>query len=517
MYQGCLAMGEQDPAIHRFIEKLEVYRSRSDYFDIPYFMDYVLEDSGLNNIVSAMPQGESRKANLEFLKSLASNFSKGTYTGLFNFIRYIEEIQKVDMDFGQAQVVNADLDAVQLMTIHKSKGLEFPVVFLATAGKQYNDRDNSKPIVFDADLGIGVEIRDVEKKTKRRTLLMETIIEKKKRDLYAEEMRLLYVALTRAKEKLFISGTDGRMQKQIARWELEKGCDNLPAPMSEATILSDKSYMNLIGDCLTKKTDVPFRWEIKSIEDIEVERVTELFHVEEKKAALKAIIDSAQESPEDLFSYVYPFEEATKTQVKMTASQLEQKEESGIGGDLAFDSEREKETEEPKAFQAEKSNLSKAAERGTVYHKVFELWDYENDDVSGQLNRLAEKGLLTEGQKKLIQPEHFERFIKSDLGLRMKKAYENHSLYGEQQFVMGIEDKGELRLIQGIIDAFFEEDGNIILVDYKTDRNTEEDHYTHIYAPQQEAYAKALEAAKGKKVTEMILYSTELGKEIRLK
>ena len=99
----------------------------------------------------------------------------------------------------------------------------------------------------------------------------------------------------------------------------------------------------------------------------------------------------------------------------------------------------------------------------------------------------------------------------------MKKAYENHCLYREQQFVMGIEEKGELRLIQGIIDAFFEEDGNIILVDYKTDRNTEEDHYIHIYAPQQEAYAKALEAAKGKKVTEMILYSTEMGKEIRLK
>ncbi len=516
MYQGCQAIAENNLSIRRFMEKLEVYRARSDYFDIPYFMDYVLEDSGLYHIVSAMPQGESRTANLEFLKSLASNFSKGTYTGLFNFIRYIEEIQKADMDFGQAQVVNADLDAVQLMTIHKSKGLEFPVVFLAVAGKQYNDRDNSKPIVLDADLGVGVEIRDVEEKTKRRTLLMETMIEKKKRDLYAEEMRLLYVALTRAKEKLFISGTAGKMQKQIDRWEAEKGCENPPEPMSEAMILSDKSYMNLIGDCLTKKTDVPFRWEIKSIEDIEVERVAELFNVEEKKASLKAIIDSAEENSEDLFSYVYPHEEATKTQVKMTASQLERKE-TETGEDMAFDRGREKETEEPKSFQAEKSTLSKAAERGTVYHKVFELLDYDKDDISKQIDMLVEKGLLTEDQKKLIKSEHFDRFLKSDLGLRMKNAYENHCLYREQQFVMGMEEKGELRLIQGIIDAFFEEDGNIILVDYKTDRSTEEEHYIHIYAPQQEAYARALEAAKGKKVTEMILYSTEMGKEIHLK
>ncbi len=517
MYKGCLKMAESDENLAQFMEKLEIWRQRSDYFGVAYFIEYVLEDSGLYNIISAMPQGDGRKANLEFLKSLATDFAKGTYTGLFNFIRYIEEIRKADIDFGQAQVVNADLDAVQLMTIHKSKGLEFPVVFLAAAGKQYNDKDTSRPIVLDADLGVGIELRDVEEKTKKRTLLMETIIEKKKRDLYAEEMRLLYVALTRAKEKLFVSGTEGRMQTQITKWDMDKACENPVQPLSEAAVLSAKSFMTLIGNCLTQKTDVPFQWDIKALEDIETDRVVELFNLAEKKEAIQELIRQAEESPEDLFSYVYPYEEATRTQVKMTASQLEKKEEYDGSEDKAFDAEREIEIEEEKVFKAEKTGLSKAAERGTVYHKVFELWDYENTDVESQLEKLTAQGMITAEQKKLIQPAHFEHFQKTDLGGRMKKAYENQSLYREQQFVMGIEEKGELRLIQGIIDAFFEEDGNIILVDYKTDRNTDEDHYRTVYMPQQEAYAKALEAAKGKPVTEIILYSTELGREIRLK
>ena len=506
MYEGCKAYASEDARVAAFLEQLSIWREKSEYLGMVHFIELILDDSGLYNIIAAMPQGESRRANMDFLKTLAASFSKGSYTGLFNFIRYIEEIQNNDLDFGQAQTPGEDLDAVQLMTIHKSKGLEFPVVILAGAGKQYNQQDNREPIVLDADLGIGIEYRNVEEKTKQKTILMETIREKKKQDLFAEELRLLYVALTRAQEKLIITGSSHTLSSSRKKWE-DALTDRQPAStLTSEEIMKDNSYLKLLGDCMTQLGYNGFDWQIKEVEMVEAERADEIIRLLEKKEVLLDILSDPSEPPEELiamFDFRYPFEEATRTQVKKTASQLDQEP-----ADPSFE-------EEPAEFNSyEEQAIQKGSERGTAYHKVFELLDLDNADVAGQIEQFVVAGHLNEEQRAYIKPEDIAGFLASDLGFRMRKA--SGSLRREQQFVMGVTENGELRLIQGIIDAFFEEDGEIVLLDYKTDRQKDEAYFTSHYINQQAAYKKAIEGATGKRVKEAYLYSTELGRAIRL-
>ncbi|MBR5930814.1 MAG: helicase-exonuclease AddAB subunit AddA [Lachnospiraceae bacterium] len=504
MFEGCRSFVSEPGGqkVGAFLEKLSVWREKSEYLGIVHFIEYLLDESGLYNIIAAMPQGESRRANIDLLKSLAVGFSKGAYTGLFNFIRYIDEIRANDLEIGQAQIPAEDLDAVRKMTIHKSKGLEFPVVILVNAGKQHNDTEKSEPVVLDADLGIGIEYRNIEEKTKQKTLLWKTIWEKKKRALYAEEIRLLYVAMTRARDKLVITG--GSLSKTVREsWEKARQDPESAVPLTSEVIMKDNSYQRLLGDSMTQSGYDGFRWRLTDLPEEEEKRADELLRMLEKKQALLDMLEDPADLPESLtamFDYKYPFEEATHTQVKMTASQLE----------AAFE-------EEPAAFDNyEEQAMIKGSERGTVYHKIFELLDLSNPDIAGQIDQFVAAGHLSEEQKAYVKTEDITGFMESALGQRVKSAQASGKLRREQQFVMGIEENGEQRLIQGIIDAFFEEDGEIVLLDYKTDRQKDESYFTEHYQGQQAAYKQAIEAATGKRVKEAYLYSTELGKEIPL-
>ncbi len=491
-----------DEKYNWFINKLNEYHEKSLWMDIEEFVEFIFNDSGLYNIVSAMPKGDSRKANLDFVKSLCTSYSKGSYAGLFNFIRYIDEIQKADIDFGSAQV-EGTLDAVQMMTIHKSKGLEFKVCIIMNSGQQYNKKDLEKPILLDKELGMGIELRDVNSRIKTRTLLMETIATKKEVDIYAEELRLLYVAMTRAIDKLIIVGNDGRMKTRMALWESEKG--KRAKKLTPAEVLSCNSYLSLLGQTLChdgKRADkeLPrFSWEIKLSEDVELSRAREVFEDEIKKKDIEERINKDLE-PATL-TFDYEFEEATKTQVKISASALENKQT-----DRDFDLES-------KYVKSNKGLVG--TERGNAYHKLFEKYDFEKS-AKDNVKLLFEDGFLTKEQVECINIEDIEKFASSNLGQRMKKAAKENTLRREQQFVAKYIDSGENRLIQGIIDAFFEEDNEIVLVDYKTDKNKDENYFVQTYKPQQDAYSDAIEKATNKKVKEKILYITEIGKELQL-
>ena len=507
VYEACQQAAENDERLSTFLSKYETWRAKSGFLGMVSFLETVLDESGLYHMITAMPQGEQRKANLDFLKNLAVSFSNGSYTGLFHFIRYIEEMQKNDMDFGQAQTPDAEQNAVQLMTIHKSKGLEFPVVFLADAGKKYNENDFKEPIILDAELGIGMEYRNIEDKTKRRTVLMETIIEQKKRSLYAEEMRLLYVALTRAKEKLIITGGKNGQTKRWENWDVMKAEQKPVSVLSSEAIMKDSCHLYLLGDCLTAAGYDNYLLTQKSAEYVEAERVEELLSVLDKKDMIAAVIAGQSEPDEQIISslqYIYPFEEATRTRVKLSASQL----------DETADQDNSEEVIEFNGY--EERGAAVGSERGTAYHKVFELLDLSDTDVAAQITSFVQEGHLTKEQAALVKAEEIANFLSSSLGQRMKKAYEAGTLRREQQFVMGVEENGELRLIQGIIDAFFEEEGNVVLVDYKTDRQKDETYFVEHYSKQQKAYKDAIEKATGKLVKEALLYSTVLGREIKL-
>ena len=510
VYEACRQSAEKDERLSSFLAKYEMWRTESGYLGIISFLETVLDESGLYHMIEAMPQGQQRKANLDFLKNLAVTFSNGSYSGLFHFIRYIEEMQKNEMDFGQAQTPDKEQNAVQLMTIHKSKGLEFPVVFLADAGKGYNDNDFREPVILDAELGIGIEYRNIEEKTKRRTILMETIREQKKRALYAEEMRLLYVALTRAKEKLIITGSRHNQEKRWENWDVMKAEGRPASVLSSEAIMKNNCHLFLLGDCLSAAGYDNYLLTQKLAEIVEAERVAEAFSVLEKKEMVAAVLAQSSELDDAItplrteltsqLQYVYPFEAATKTQVKLSASQL----------DKAFE-------EEPRVFESyEEGWMAAGSERGTAYHKVFELLDLCNDNIAAQIDTFVQNGYLTSEQASYVKTSDISAFLASPLGQRMKKAYEAGTLRREQQFVMGVEENGELRLIQGIIDAFFEEDGEVVLVDYKTDRQEDESYFPEHYSEQQKAYKMAIEKATGKQVKEAYLYSTALAQEIML-
>ena len=267
--------------------------------------------------------------------------------------------------------------------------------------------------------------------------------------------------------------------------------------------------MKILGDCMVNKSDALFTWEIKNIEDIETDRVLEVLDTANMKEYLEGICACCADIDEkvsEMFGYVYPYAQATDTLLKKTASSLEN----------SFDEERNKEKTEDDSKAKFSGSSSAGSIRGTAYHKFFELFDYSDTDIKGQLDKLVDGGFITKEQAELINVKDFENFAGSELGERMRRAFEGKKLKREQQFVMGITENGEQRLIQGIIDAFFEEDDGAVLVDYKTDRNRSEEELKKMYIGQQQAYKMAIESAKGIKVKEMILYSTELSKSIKI-
>lgn len=565
---------EQGDKFTWFVQKLDTWRSMARYMSICDFIEYVMKDSGLQNILSAMPQGMDRIANIGLLKSKAQTFARGSYTGLFNFLRYVHEIKKNDIDFGLVNAASGQAKAVTMMTIHKSKGLEFPVVFLANCGKSYNETDiNRSNIIPDRRLGIGIEYRDVEARLNHKTVLMQTIRRIQKTSLYAEELRLLYVAMTRAVDMLIISGaTPGNesLDSSIKKWDEEKhfAQDRLKA----YKLMDCSSYMKVLGLTLHKSRENNNLYHLEYLLEYESEekRAAELI---DNRIAADKIYEITQSNIdvsdiERQCNYKYPFDKAAHIQGKISASQLENKDidnrklavtapknaenETSSKGTLYLNTYTDAQVDDRGTENDEPENVirriegrnhgqkGKAAltgpDRGNAYHKFFELLDY-NKDIRQQLDEYVAAGKISAEYAGTIEISRIENFINSDLGQRMNQAFNEGRLFRERQFVKGSyvdiaqmetqtgksfsssQSDIELLLVQGIIDAYFFEtsqDGteNIILVDYKTDKSRDEEHYIKIYAPQLNEYADALEKAQGRPVTEKIVYSIEMGRAI---
>ncbi len=579
IYECLLDYCEQsDGKFTWFVQKLDKWRSMSQYMSVCDFIEYVMKDSGLQNILSAMPQGMDRIANIGLLKSKAHTFARGSYTGLFNFLRYMHEIQKNDIDFGKVNAASGSVKAVTIMTIHKSKGLEFPVVFLANCGKSYNKTDvNSSNIIPDRRLGIGIEYRDVKARLNQKTVLMQTIRRLQKTSLYAEELRLLYVAMTRAVDMLIISGaTQGNesLDSSIKKWDEEKHFaeDRLKA----YKVMDCSSYMKVLGLTLHKNRENNTLYNLNYLLEYETEekRASELIEnqITEGKVYEIARRETDISGIERQCNYKYPFDKAAHIQGKISASQLENKDfenrsmtvtapcggikkaENGTDGEgiLCRDTYTDAEVDDRGTEFDETENVVRRTERrnhgqkgkaaltgtdrGNAYHRFFELLDY-NKDIRQQLDEYAAAGRISAEYAGAIEISRMETFINSDIGQRMKQAFNKGKLFRERQFVKGSyadiakiktrtgmsfsssQSDVELLLVQGIIDAYFfetSEDGveNIILVDYKTDKSRDEGHYTGRYMSQLNEYADALEKTQGRKVTEKIIYSIELGKAI---
>lgn len=535
-----------------FLQRIGHYRDLTPFTSIRDLLQRILDDYDYLNYVTALPAGSKRRANVEMLLTKASAFEKTSYFGLFHFIRYMEQLEKYDVDYGEADTLDENADVVRIMSIHKSKGLEFPVVFVSGLSKRFNMQDANQSLIVDMDLGVAVDYVDSVRRIKNKTLRRAVLSAKMKEDNLAEELRVLYVALTRAREKLILTSV---LEKAKEKWELSQMTGQ--EKLTYLDFCEAGSYMDFLLPILPK-TGIA----VKTLrtEDLAAEELGEQLRMGDRREQLRLI--ACGETPltgdpeenerklmhlRERFAYQYPHPGLQKLYTKTTVSELKiaamaEKDEA------AFHTFEEKEVVPYiPGFRREQEKVSGAV-RGNAFHRVMELLDFmyvfvesglfekcpgdyetyrKRLDAERLKNRLEEflqretiSLRLTEEYAKAVSLPKILNFLEQELAYRMWRAQEQGLLYREQPFVLGIDAKrldpdlpeGEKVLIQGIIDVFFIEDGEIVLLDYKTDVIDSLEALWNRYNVQIQYYEEALTKLMQMPVKERILYSFYLEK-----
>ena len=537
--------------IKAFTDTLEEYRRMSTYTPVHDLLQIIIDDTDYEQIVTAMPGGTQRRANVEMLLNKAADFEKTSFRGLFHFVRYIEHIKVVQVDYGEAGTIDENSDVVRIMSIHKSKGLEFPVVFVAGLSKDFDKRDTYGDLIIDMDLGIGVKSINTDLRVKYDTLKRRIIAGKIGTDNLGEEIRVLYVALTRAKEKLImtsyvknLAGTLESLLKDLMvlgaadealPYSMRVGAGNylsmvLPSLMlhpSMGGILDKYELPRQDYDTLLVGAGEAPVLKISSVGDKDLLDGIRAgaFKATMRRQALENggnIDEELLESLKAKFFAKYPHADLKGLFTKTTVSELKKK--------AMVDEDEFGVVPAPYAADEEPKGTLTGAERGSAYHRVMELLDGDAfADTSAEglgdwIAKAALKGLIPDEYREVVKPEDIRTYLLTDLGTRMGAAFGRGELMREKPFMMGISAKeldpgfpeDEMVLVQGIVDAWFIEDGEIVLLDYKTDKVRDGKALVDRYAVQLELYKRALEAATRKKVKEVYIYSFTLESVIKL-
>lgn len=512
----------------RFFNKLEEYRRKAVYLSIYDLLHFLYEETGIYSMIAASQGGDVKCENLDMLKQKAIAYEETVYQGLFHFVQYIEKLQKFDIDFGQASGSLEGENAVHIMSIHKSKGLEFPIVFIAGLEKQFNQQDTKSKLVADMDMGIGTDCMDIKRRKRKPTLLKRAICEKIRLDNLGEELRVLYVALTRAKEKLILVASDIDREKCEEKWNIGDSREQEPLPFH--VLSSASSFLDWIGSAVSSLGEERCLCHLEYItmEQVVMEEVKSQVKKEEIRKELlhwpeEYIFDEQiHKQLEEVLEYHYPYETRQHIPTKVSVSELKKKSHEDEWEDEIVAKEQEPIIP---AFLQEKKEYS-GARRGTAYHRVFELFDFEGihsiESCREMLRKLLEKELISEKDAQVVKEEDLLIFAKTSLYSRMRRAFRQGLLYREQPFVLEIDanqvdekyGQEETMLVQGIIDVFFEEEGELVLADYKTDNVGQVRELEERYKVQLDYYQKALEQITGKHVKERIIYSVKFGEEI---
>ncbi|MCU6746416.1 MULTISPECIES: helicase-exonuclease AddAB subunit AddA [Lachnospiraceae] len=520
--------------LKKFFENYNMFRDMVPYTPIHELLWEIMEETGYGLFMEAAPGGGQRTANLHMLIEKAVAFEKTSYKGLFNFVRYIEQLKKYDIDYGEASIEDEQSDTVRIMSIHKSKGLEFPIVFAAGMGKKFNTQDTSGSIVIHPKWGVGIDTIDLEKRTKIPSFLKKVIQREVQIENLGEELRVLYVAMTRAKEKLVLTGSlqdaDEQMKEAKHRAVLEQRNGE---PLSFLTLAEAKNYLDWILPAVSwKEQETCFLLEHVTGEDFLVQGRTE----EEAEGLALDVLENwdvgnvyVPEYREELIqqlAFVYPYEKEGKLKLKFTVSELKKREMAEEEDGEAVYAPKDMVPLIPE-FLKEEEEL-KGASRGSAYHKLLELLDfsaaYDEDTLKRQIGQLQREGMLTEDMVSCIRTEDILCFLESKSAKRMSQAAKNKKLYKEQPFVLGVdageiypeEETKETILVQGIIDVYFEEEDGLVVLDYKTDQVHAAEELREKYHAQLMYYAKALEQLLKKPVKEKIIYSFTLQEEIQV-
>lgn len=557
----------------KFYKKYRQLRQLVPDTPIHELIEIILRETGYGHYVAAMPAGNRRTANLNMLLEKAAAYEKTSYKGLFHFVRYIDELQKYDVDFGEADMVGENEDVVRIMSIHKSKGLEFPIVIVSGMGKNFNKQDTRSKMVLHPELGIGLDYMDGKLRIKSPTIAKKAIAKQIDLENLGEELRVLYVALTRAKEKLILTGTlkDAAEKLEFYRQQanLSKAADR---PLSYLTREGASGYLDWILPAVLSYGD---KYPVRIVEAAELvldevenqleqnEDLTE--RIEEIEAADTQLVGQLKQR----FSQRYPYQVDVLRKNKYSVSELKHRAMRE-----RFEAEQEETVpaflEEPvtptiplfiqREESVEQETANRGALRGTAVHRVMECYDFASEkSVQEQMEAMEKEEKITADMRVLVKEQIVADFVSSETGRRMALAQCGGALYREKPFVMGfteeeLENYGfgagaqmieneaqtenaqqeimsenvsqenhmheeDLTLIQGIIDVFWIEDDGITVLDYKTDRVDTAQELIDRYATQLKLYADALErvfATRKLKVKEILIYSFRLEKLISI-
>ena len=556
--------------IERFLNNIEKWQKEQEYLALDELIWKIYTDTNFYNFVSLMPNGNIRQANLRMLFEKASQYEQASFKGLYNFIQFMEKISVQNSDMAQAKIIGENDNVVRIMSIHKSKGLEFPVVFLANTNKRFNMQEiKNAPVLLHQNLGIGAKYIDYNLQVKYDTLSREAVKRQIELENMAEEMRVLYVALTRAKEKLFITGVVKnyeekleKLEKRVLLYEKQK------EKINPLLVKFGKSYLDWLFLVILYEKDKKEVFNlnvidkeeclknIKKAEDAITQK--ENYNLEDIKNT-KESEQKDLERIENILEYKYPYYEASKIKTKMSVTEIKELDNQNKSSIILENSKSNKNVQEllnveeiknpinyqnkidvdkteeknvnnfivPKFIEKENKNIISSARKGTVMHLCMQKLDnkieYDLKKVKDLVENLVIQNIITQEEAKSINLFKILDFTNSLIGKELKKA---KKIYKEKPFYINIESKeifkefknvNENILVQGIIDLYYiTENDELVLVDYKTDyvQEGKEKELVSKYLKQIEIYKDALENALARKVDRAYIYSVYLNKEI---
>ena len=527
--------------IERFLDYIEQCRKEQEYLALDELIWKIYIDTGYYNYVGMMPNGEQRQANLKVLFERAKQYETASFKGLYNFINFIEKLKLSSGDLSSAKIIGENDDVIRIMSIHKSKGLEFPIVFLANANKQFNKQDIRKDdVLLEQKYGIGVRYINYDKQVQYDTLARQAVKSQIEVENISEEMRILYVALTRAKEKIYITATKKnvedeieKLQKQIRVYKKENDKIN-PIILKKC-----KSYLEwillvyLYNEEHTKKIANVNIIQKENIEDIlkngnetQEEQVVDL----EDETGIKGYTSqkSLAENVKSTLEYKYKYIYLTQIPTKMSVTEIKQ-----LRQDNVYESENLKKEEEyeninfakPIFLQEDMEKNLTGAEKGTVMHLCMQNLNFKKqyniNDIRDFVEELYEKHIITEKEKESVSIQNIYSYTQSNVWSELKEA---KLIEKEKPFYIQIPAKdiymkdidGEI-LVQGIIDLYYiNKNDELILLDYKTDYAKTKEELINKYKVQLDIYKKALEESLQRKVNKVYIYSLHKFGEIEV-
>lgn len=546
---------ELELKVRRFLDDLKELQEKSMYMSTDEFLWYIYTNSGYYAYCGALPGGSQRQANLRILFERAKQFEETSFKGIFNFINFISKLKKSNSDMGSAKTLGENANVVRIMSIHKSKGLEFPIVICSGMGRNFNTMDFRKDVLYHHELGYGPQIVDFERRISYPSIAKEALKCKINIENISEEMRILYVALTRAKEKLIITSSIKDIEQNMHKWSSNISTEKM---VSKYDILNGKNYMDWMMPAIIKHKDLEdiretynlstsismedeSKWSVKtwSRDDIDFEK--------QEKEGIREVLNTMDLSQHDTeyyeqiekkLNFEYPYLGVVKKAASISVTEIKKRQEEYEEQDDSLGLYKHKTTLKKPKFLSESQKTEKitGARRGTIVHLIMEVLDFEKinteSEIKAQIQDLVKRRIITEKESQVLSPRKIMRFFKSPIAKRMlsskfvkreQKIYTqikmNDIYLNDEIFKNNRETyENESVMLRGVIDLYFEEDDGLVILDYKTDfvdKNNKKE-IIHKYKKQIEIYADVLSKLTGKKVKEKYLYLFGIDEQVKV-